>query len=203
MIRGARVLSYAQGWMYDSRASGPVVWHNGGTSGMHSIVSLYPTAGFALVVLTNTNGNSIPELMDAKLYDLLFPAAAGASAVISLPSRAEARFDPSRLPLAARAPNGVVAPLPYSRYAGSYSNPAYGTVVVFEKNGALVLRIGPKNLEMPLTHYAGNVFRLTLPGDPEWTSPATFTMPPGESATRVLIEAFADVKRGWFEKTSP
>lgn len=194
---GLRSLSYAQGWLQDVRAAGTAVWHNGGTTGMHSIVALYPSVNMALVVLTNTNGNTIPELLDGKLWSLVFAAPAAPASAVALPAVAAARFVPERLSRAALA----VPALPNARYVGTYANPAYGTVFVFEKGGALALRIGPRPVEMPMAHYAGNVFKLTMPGDPVWESPATFVVPPGANATRLQIEAFEEVKGGWFERT--
>lgn len=201
-IVGPRTMSYAQGWLYDSRASGPVIWHNGTTSGMHSIVALYPGANMSLVVLTNTDSNTIPEMLDAKFYGLLFPTGGAPTAIFSMPGRAEARFDASAVRRTALALYGIVPPLPNSRYVGSYSNPAYGTVTVRKKAGALVLTIGPKRVEMPMSHVVGNVFRLTLPGDPEWATSATFVVPTGSPASRLLVEAFSDVKGGWFERAN-
>ena len=208
-VAGTRTLSYAQGWMYDSRVSGPVIWHNGGTSGMHSIVCLYPGLNVALVVLTNTNGNTIPEAMDARLYGLLFPgtpaptaAETAAVAAISRPA-GRGRIDTSFLLKANVGPDGVVPPLPLARYAGSYSNPAYGAVTIREKSGALVLTIGPKQIEMPAAHLSGNVFVLSLPGFPESESMATFVVPSGGAASRLQLEWLPEVRGGWFERTGP
>ncbi len=208
-VLGPRTMSYAQGWLYDSRLSGPVVWHNGGTSGMHSIVCLYPSLNVALVVLTNTNGNTIPEAMDARLYGLLFPgtpaptaAETAAAAAFARPA-GPARIDRPSLVKANVGPEGVVPPLPLSRYAGSFSNPAYGTVTVREKSGSLALAIGPRPVEMPAVHFSGNIFMISLPGMPESDSPATFVVPSGGSATRLQLEWLSEVKGGWFERTGP
>ncbi len=209
--QGARATSYAQGWVYDSRASGPVVWHDGGTSGMHSIVCLYPSVNVALVVLTNTKGNKIPEGLDTRLYALLFPGtppptAAETDAIAALlgpPPPRRLAADPSLLPGRVVGSAGIVPPLPLSRYVGTFGNPAFGRVAIREKGGSLAATIGPKSLEMPFTHYAGNVFVMTFPGYPESESLVTFDVPSGGPATRVQFDAFKDVRGGWCERVAP
>ena len=100
-------------------------------------------------------------------------------------------------------PDGVVPPLPLSRYAGSYSNPAFGTITVGEQKGALVVTIGPRKVGLPATHYSGNVFSLLLPDYPGWETKATFVVPSGSPASRLRIEKLYYVKDGWFERTGP
>ncbi len=199
MSVGPRNLSYAQGWIYDSRSQGPVIWHNGSSLSMHSIVALYPSANVGLLVMTNEADNTIPEGLDARLYSLLFPAAAPPTG--AAPTTAAAL---SRPPAPVRVrPDGVVPLLPLARYAGSYSNPAFGTITVGEQKGALVVTIGPRKVGLPATHFSGNVFTLLLPDYPGWETKATFDVPAGGAASRLQIEKLTYVKEGWFERTGP
>jgi hypothetical protein len=50
----------------------PLVWHNGGTSGCHTLVQLVPEAGLGLVVLTNLEGTDFPEALGRRFADLWF-----------------------------------------------------------------------------------------------------------------------------------
>ncbi len=206
----ARTLSYAQGWCYDVRPAGPVIWHNGGTAGMHSIVALYPAADTGLVVLTNTDSNSIPEDMDARLYPLLFPGAAGRALSptpaelaalnrIALPGLIDSREPP---PLAS-ATRGMTPPLPLARYTGRYSNPAYETIQIRLKAGGLAAVVGPKQYELPLAHLDGHTFSMTIPDWPQSESAVHFVFEDGENASRVQFELFGDVREGWCERVEP
>ena len=205
---GKRTFSYALGWIHDSRSPSHVVWHNGGTSGMHSLVALYPAAGVGLVVLTNSVQNKVPEAMDEVLYGLLFPGAPSPDAAGRSDAAGKSDAAAPATPSPARAeppsrPKGAAPPLPLGRYAGSYSNPAYGTVTVREKDGALVLTIGPKKIAAPMTHFAGNVFAFSFPSYPESETYATFEVLAGAPAARVQLDLAATVKGGWFERTGP
>ncbi len=207
---GAASTSYALGWASSSREQGPVVWHDGDTIRMVTVVALYPSANVGLVVLTNAGGNTVGYALERRLYDLLFPPAAGPTSSATGGAGTLEPFDlppagPPRagsLPGAATppSPDGVVPPLPLSRYAGSYSNPAYGAVVVREEKGALVLAFGPKGIPLAATHFSGNVFRLTRPEDPVWETAVTFVLPSGAPASRLQIEGLEDVNGGWFER---
>ena len=222
---GPSTTSYALGWANDTRGSGPVFWHNGGTYGMHAMVALYPSVNVGLVVLTNTDPNSIPEKMVTRLYELLFPgtpppatAEAAATAVTAAAetdlTAAAAMLQPpaqGRLPKSAVPrnvgeppdPAGEAAPLPLSRYTGSYRNPAFGRVTVQERSGALVLTIGPKRIEMPMEQFAGSFFALTLPDWPQWVTSVRFVVPSGGHATRFQVEKFSYASGGWFEWMAP
>src|SRR5262249_22999269 len=53
--------------------------------------------------------------------------------------------------------------LPDTAYVGTYRNDYYGEVAVVQAGGGLVLRIGPKPLDLPLAHYDRDTFSWTLP----------------------------------------
>jgi CubicO group peptidase (beta-lactamase class C family) len=204
--------SYASGWIYNSFTPYPVVWHNGGTSGMHSIVALIPQAGIGLVVLTNTPTNSLPELMLEKSYALFFgkdhdtdaviarSAAASTTARIAGPQSALNQAPRSRSVAAMSAQ----ASLPLQAYLGTYTNPAYGPVEVRLDGDALQAVIGPKQLLIPLVAVGENSFSGAFPDMPEGEDEAfeaTFIL--GESAqaaSELMIDIFADVNAGRFSR---
>ena len=55
-LRAAKRMEVGLGWLiaHSPQAAGPVLWHNGGTSGVRSFVALDREANTAVVVLTNT-----------------------------------------------------------------------------------------------------------------------------------------------------
>jgi CubicO group peptidase (beta-lactamase class C family) len=191
--------SYAMGWLSESRRAGRIVWHNGGTSGQHSIVALYPAANAALVVLTNSSDNQVPERMMGKLFDLLFTPPAP-----TLARRAQFVAEEKSLPpfrIAAAPKPALLAPLPslpLARYVGAYENPAYGRFAVTEKGGGLVMTMGPWKIEGVLTHYSGNVWVLSFPNYPEMAAGVTFSVPTGRPAERLVVDICADAGGGIF-----
>lgn len=199
--RNGSSASYAMGWLSESRRPGRIVWHNGGTSGQHSIVALYPAANAALVVLTNSPDNQVPERMMSKLFDLLFTPPAA-----TLARRAQFRAEEKPLASfrAGRTPKPVlIAPLPslpLARYVGVYENPAYGRFTVTERGGGLVLTMGPWKIEGVLTHYSGNVWVLTLPSYPTEVAGVTFSVPAGQPAERLVVDICEDAAGGVFAR---
>ncbi|MEO6323499.1 MAG: serine hydrolase [Thermoanaerobaculia bacterium] len=201
-----KTLSYASGWLRQEDPQGTIVWHNGETAGMHSIVALYPSSKMALIVLTNTNINHLPERMKEKLFDLLHPAVAQAS--VSSNARRSPTLAVAELALqdAPPRPSALVRPLipipslPLARYTGTYENPAYGRAVVKEKNGALVLVIGPLALEAPILPYSGNTWTLHFPDGPRPDTVLTFSLRPGQPADRFVAAVFDEVRGGTFTR---
>ncbi|CRI64639.1 conserved exported hypothetical protein [Thiocapsa sp. KS1] len=207
------VASYASAWIYNTFSPYPVVWHNGSTSGMHSIVALVPKANVGLVVLTNTVQNTVPELILAKAYALYFHPENETSLLLeSLASTSgyAAVTGPGLFfPRPARdETQAAVSPqlsLPLERYTGTYSNPAYGQVTVSIVDNALHAVMGPKQLDVPLVSFSGNTFTGLMPDmpvAPDSEILVTFVVPVEANARELVISAFADVNRGRFTRAS-
>jgi len=185
---------YASGWVYTVWSPQPIVWHNGATMGMHSIVALFPAANMGIVVLTNTNVNPVPELMMRRLYDLYYGNPIPATVADAIAGLDIQTLQPvNKLP---PRPAVTLAALPLKSYVGDYKNPAYGTVRVRLKKGSLIALLDPMAIEAPLTPFSGNTFVVTLPDWPERESLATFVMGPGGSVKELFMQLFSDVKGG-------
>ncbi len=207
------IASYASAWIYNSFSPYPVVWHNGSTLGMHSIVALVPKTNIGLVVLTNTVSNTVPELILAKAYALYFHPENATS--VLLESHASASSDmamtgpglffPRPVRTETRAAISPQLSLPLARYTGTYSNPAYGQVTVSIVDNALHAVMGPKQLDIPLVSFSGNTFTGHLPDmpvAPDSKILVTFVVPTGANAREMVIDLFADVNRGRFTRVS-
>ena len=116
----------------------------------------------AIVTLTNGYPIGIPETLNAQFFDLVQYGAfrrdwgaifAEAFAPLLQPEGRLVGQSPPASPLPARA---------LSTYAGTYRNDYYGPLVVAEQGGALVMTLGARPLVLPLTHWDGDVFTLTL-----------------------------------------
>jgi len=188
--------SYALGWIGVSEAPEPFFWHNGGTFGMHSIIGFIPGAGVGIVLLTNTDGNDVPEMVLRRFYDLYFhkPLDEQAPPLRGVDTRRPFAFQPIR---------GTAHPLPadaISRFVGSYVNPAYGRFTVDVRSGVLVLTMGPARIEAPMMHIQGNIFVATLPDYPEGEMPVRFVANSDGAVTAMIVPLCADVDGGQFAK---
>lgn len=187
------VFAYASGWVYTTSNRHPIVWHNGGTHGMHSIVGYLPEAGVGLVMLTNEVSNLIPEHALMKLADLVLGQPAGTTVAPEQALGRAARPPARRLEGAAMGP-----PLPLDRYVGTYTNPAYGRFVVRVTAGRLEMVFGPACFVGVLQPVSGNTFRMPWPAYPSQVSTITFTVPTGQPAVKMTVTEFEDVNGGVF-----
>ena len=202
------IASYASAWVYNSFSPYPIVWHDGATSGMHSIVALIPKANIGLVVLTNTVPNTVPELIMTKAYALYFhpestPGAHTGSEASAMTG--PGLFFPRPTRTETKAALSPQLSLPLERYTGNYSNPAYGQITVSVVDNALHAVMGPKQLDIPLVSFSGNSFTGRLPDMPPASDSemlVTFAVPAGGNAREMVIDAFADVNGGRFTRTS-
>lgn len=61
-----------QGWVYQEYEPYPMVWHNRGTIGHHSMIAFIPEANIGMVVLSNAGHTSLPEALAFKFFDMYF-----------------------------------------------------------------------------------------------------------------------------------
>jgi CubicO group peptidase (beta-lactamase class C family) len=146
---------------------------------------ILPSAGVAIVVLTNAAPTGVAETLTAEFMDLVqfgkierdwSPAYAAAFAAISAPVGSLVGKERPAKP----APAGNLA-----GYAGSYANDYFGAAQVIRRGDGLVLKLGPAGLEYPLTHWDGNAFTL---------------IPTGENAPAgsISLASFGDAAKGRF-----
>lgn len=84
---------------------------------------------------------------------------------------------------------------PLHHYVGTYRNKYFGPLQVIEDHGHLKLRLGPKQMEWPLTHWGGEIFTFRPRG--ENSLPGTISMArflPG----KVVLEYFDNEGLGTF-----
>lgn len=195
---GLKAISYALGWMHEEYTAGTIVWHNGASPGQHSIISLYERPNVALVVLTNTATNEVPERMRIELFDLLQVPPGGARTHVGR----EIVLDWPARPRSRPAPLAPIPPFPLERYVGTYENPAYGRVTVELRSGTLFLSAGPRPVSAPLVPWSGHRFTWRAQLDePPVNGYVTFTVPSGQSASQFVATAFQDVRGGLFTRT--
>ena len=92
-------------------------------------------------------------------------------------------------------------PLPFETYRGAYHNDYFGDLEVEEKDGALVLRMGPKRKAFALRHWDRDVFVYQAEGEnAEGLSGVAFWVGPDRKAMRVVVEALDTQGQGTFTR---
>lgn len=148
--------NYGLGWMLTSYRGYYRVEHGGNIDGFTANVCFYPSEGMGIVVLVNQNASAATatarNIISDKILDLPF---------IDWNKKFENKADSSQSQSSGqkstRVP-GTRPSHPLKDYAGTYFNPAYGTVNIGWINDTLKAKLGNKNVW--LQHYHYDVFAL-------------------------------------------
>nr|WP_244244170.1 serine hydrolase [Lysobacter alkalisoli] len=138
---------YGEGWSLTDYRGEKLVWHTGGWPGMVSRLTLVPSKGIGIIVLTNAEVGAAFNAVTMRALDAMLDVpghheptrdwnAAYASAVAK--SRDEAGED-WRKHLAARDAKSKPS-LPLTGYARTYRDPWYGNIDVSMQDGRLLMQ---------------------------------------------------------------
>lgn len=171
------VKSYAFGWQVMDYRGVEMMSHAGNLSGMAAMVGMLPEKRVGVVVLTNLEGNALRESIMYKVFDLYLHAPPRDWSRVSLIEQAS--FDSidakdRRESEAKRVPNTHPS-LALDRYAGTYADSLYGSVVVKMENGHLVLDMAPKMIG-DLEHWHYDTFKVTWRDHRDGTNLVTFSL---------------------------
>ncbi len=137
-------------------------WGHSGAFNLGAATTYYmlPAAGFGIVALTNGYPIGAPESLALTVLDIV-------QGVADIPDWLE-RISPAFRAIDAAdygsgsdwttAPADPASALASAAYEGTYHNDFYGDVDIAASGDGLVLRIGPKPLEFPLTHFNRDTF---------------------------------------------
>lgn len=191
--KAGRLVTYGLGWNVAMERSGRVLLkHSGGFDlGMRTEVALLPADEIGIAVFSNAGPTGIPEAITESFFDLLFDGKlqrdwvefADRMFALQIAQEAGEQFDysqPKEKPGAA---------LPPAAYTAKYQNDFFGEIEVAERDGKLVLLLGPKPLSFELKHWDRDVFVYQPIGEMA-TGPSgvCFAVGPSGKADRVLIE---------------
>lgn len=141
--------------------------HGGAIDGMRAEVMLVPEGQLGVVVLSNIGGGSFPVSIMYYVLDAYFGGGRGAGwsdALLKLAREAQATQDEERRATEAARRTDTSPSRPLQSYAGTYTQPLYGDVVVTEEGGGLTARHGP-HIRGRLEHWHFDTFRARW-GDP-------------------------------------
>jgi CubicO group peptidase (beta-lactamase class C family) len=156
-------ISYGLGWVVQDYRGHLIVHHAGLIDGFRVHLTLLPKDGYAFAILANREGTRMNLALSNSLVDLMLglPAKDWNKHVLGVMAAEEldAKIRAKRIELGRRP--GELSTVPLEKLAGTYEEPAYGTVTVRVVKDALVWEWG--SWKLPLDHFANDMFRLVEP----------------------------------------
>ena len=155
----ANMLNYAMGWSVSDYHGVLLVGHAGALNGFRAQVGLLPQQNAGFVVLINLGrGYSIIGVRNS-LIDLILgrPARDWDAYYLAAEKETDSKEDAMHADREAKRIRDTKLSRELAAYAGTYTNPAYGTATVTLENGALVLRWN--RVTAPLRHFNYDTFR--------------------------------------------
>jgi hypothetical protein len=193
--------TYGLGWFVTSYRGHLLIHHGGNIDGFSALVSFLPRDNIGVVVLTNLNGNLMPEVATYYAYDLLLgldplPWSKRFKEVMDkLKADAEkAKKEADKDRKLNTQPSHAL-----EDYTGDYSHPAYG-VVTFQKEGDK-LKARYNAMDFEVSHYHYDVFDLkNEEGFGEQTVKATFSLDLKGNVNAVAVQLEPSVKAIVFDR---
>jgi len=153
--------TYGFGWMINSYRGHYMVEHGGNINGFSASVSFFPTDELGIVVLTNQNTSSVPEIVYSSIADRVL----GLKNIDwnGRANKEKAKAKEREKAVKKTAENARVLNTKPSHllkdYDGLFDNPAYGVIDITFKHDSLFARMGKEKLL--LRHYHYDVFSIS------------------------------------------
>jgi len=147
-------LYYALGWVHMENSPYAIIWHDGSTLGVYNVAAFIPEEKLGIVILSNVRNTQLAYALALQFFDMYFGKQNQNWGKKLLPTYTKETKEETGTKTAAR---------PLSIYAGTYSNPIYGNVVVREEEGHLVMVIGKTSQRLSLNPWGGDVFTMLWP----------------------------------------
>lgn len=188
---------YCKGWVYSDYFPYPIRWHNGGTSGMKSIIAMIQEVGIGIVIMSNLADTLLPEALCRIWFDLWFLKNSRNWSSQLLHAQKENCCCLQESP----SPDTPSRPLRY--YKGLYYNELYGLLNVATNANNLVITMGPKQITKQIKHWGGDTFVLYWPGVLTNGAGIQFYGNNRGTVDRLRIEGMNDSLTGLFIKKTP
>lgn len=178
--------TYGLGWFLHDYEGEAVAMHTGSIDGMSAIIGLIPDRRLGVYVLANTDHAELRHALMYQVFDLYRGDTSRdwSAALLELYGERRERARAAAERREARRVADTRPSVPLERYAGTYSDPTFGEVVVTDRKGTLHLRFG-RGFAGDLSHWHYDTFRA------HWTdpqeSPSTIVfVPDGTGGVREL-----------------
>lgn len=179
---------YGLGWFVDTFRGRLRAYHGGNLDGFTTLVTLLPNERIGIAVLANAGGSGLPEALVRAVADRLL----GRSGQDWLGRAAQLREGAwgvrSRIKeiRAKRRLAGSAPALPVDRYAGRYTNPGYGDLLIVESGAGLEMIYN--RIHSPLDHWHFETFNVGSSEDPSFEDlKLTFSLDDAASVTSVAV----------------
>jgi CubicO group peptidase (beta-lactamase class C family) len=196
---------YGLGWNVNYTDDGRLkLSHSGAFAlGAGTVAVLSPFDDLGIVVLTNSAPNGVAEgLANAFVDNVLYGKQTHDWLKLykgAFEQMVAAEDEASQVYL--KPPAAALPAAPLSDYAGTFANDFAGDIAIAEKDGGLVLAMGPKQETVPLTHFSGNVFTYPMSGEnATGLSGVIFTLGPDGKATSVTVDQINVTGEGIFDR---
>ncbi len=209
--RGTHIITgypafYGLGWNVAFGPHGPLWSHAGAFSnGGRTVANLLPSEHLGIVVLTNAFPTGIPEAVANTFFDLVFEGEPTRDWATAWDQLYESMFGPANEAAKEKLgtpPASATPPLALSAYAGTYANPYFGTATVEEKNGRLIVKLGPDGrTSYPLSHFDRDLFvYFPYAETPDVPFAVSFEIGADQTARAVTFDDLSDVGFGRFPR---
>ncbi len=152
---------YGMGWFLSHYRGRPWVHHGGSIDGFKALVTFLPRDGIGVVVLTNLNGTSVPEMIALNVFDRLLglDQVPWSARYKEMRDKRRAEAEKRKAEPDKDRKTGTRPSHPLGDYAGEYTHPAYGTLTVTVDGEGL--RAKRWDTEYTAAHYHYDVFELS------------------------------------------
>ena len=185
---------YCLGWLQTEYSPYPIIWHNGATSGVSNNMAIIPQDRLGLVILCNCRDTVVAEALTLKFFDLYYKKPKVDWTQVCLEQqKQEQKSKRSYPPLSNPLPS-----LPLEEYAGTYTNPVYGDLIITISGKDLQGVLGPKKTRWLLKHYNRDTFSLFWSSVENGENKATFYLTPQNKPEKLIIEILENENMGTF-----
>ncbi len=200
-----RLSSYGLGWIVSVERGGRVFYKHSGefALGVRSEVALMPSEGLGIVVLSNAAPTGVPEGLTESFFDLVLDGKLDRDWMEFARQKFEEQVQKERSAERdySHPPAELSPALALSAYTGKFANELFGSIEFVDRQGKLLMRLGPKPLEFELKHWDRDVFVFQPVGEMSGgISGVRFSIDPAEQADRVLIESLNVHGQGSFTR---
>jgi CubicO group peptidase (beta-lactamase class C family) len=171
-----------------------VAYHTGSLAGRTAIIGLMPDERVGVYVFGNLDHAEFRHALMYKAFDLFAgtngePARDWSAEFLTLYGDAEKRSDAARAAQDAMRVTGTHPSLALEKYAGTYTHPAWGDLVIKLDNGTLrmTLGTGADNTGL-LEHWNYDTFRATLGDGRGGHTTMTFELDPAGNISSVMLD---------------
>ena len=189
--------TYGLGFFEEDFRGRFVAYHTGSLDGRTAIIGLMPDERVGVYVFGNIDHAEFRHALMYKAFDLFAgtngrPAHDWSAEFLTLYGDAEKRAQTARAAQDALRVTGTHPSLALEKYAGTYTHPAWGDLVLKMDNGALrmTLGTGADNTGV-LEHWNYDTFRVSLGDGRGGSNALTFALDPAGNVASVMLDGSA------------